>query len=62
MEKIQLLADHADHPGQRSPHDVSPWHAPFLIQLIRQTAADPMRFTLHAGNAVAHGKEQRATG
>ena len=57
MQKIELLSDDAHHAGQRGSDGVRARHAPFVIELIGQAPADPMRLAFDAGNAMTHRKE-----
>jgi hypothetical protein len=43
MQKVELLADHAHHTGQRRSDRVGSRHASLFVQLIGQPSADTMR-------------------
>src|SRR5436309_15732995 len=62
MEKVQLLSDHTDHPGEGRADRVGLCHTSVRIQHIGKPASDPMFRALDLPVPVPHGDEEDATG
>src|SRR5215813_3059240 len=62
VKKVELLSDHANHPGQRGADGIRTRDSSLLIKLIHQSATHPMCLALYPRNAVAHREQERTIG